>query len=311
MTSQQTEEPAEGSAVPSSNPLYRRSAYEHRGRVAPIDGILRVSAPHEWLVLLALAAMIVAAVVWSFAGRLESGVSGPCSLRPAGERHTVTATVSGVVTEVLARPGHRLASGAPLLRVTSPEVSLAAELARVRAAALGAQHPDSADAVAARAEAEALADVEASGTLVRTPFRGTLVSSAPRLGDTLMLGAPIAEIHQAADGPPQATIFLTGVDAARARPGMKVSVGWTQRSSSDSVLSDAAVTEVNAAAPVLGSPGAEFSAGATADATVIAEFAQPLADAPALGSGTDAALGCTARIVTASRRPIELLIGRR
>ena len=311
MTSQQTEEPAQQSAVPSGNPLYRRSAYEHRGRVAPIDGILRVSAPHEWLVLLALTAVIAAAVVWSFAGRLESGVSGPCSLRPAGERYTVTATVSGVVTEVLARPGHQLDSGAPLLRVTSPEVSLAAELARARAAALGAQHPDSADAVAARAEAEALADVGASGTLVRTPVSGTLVSSAPRRGDTLMLGAPVAEIHEAAAGPPQATIFLTGGDAARARPGMTVSVGWMQRLGADSVRSDAVVTEVNAAAPVLGAPSAELAAGATADATVIAEFAQPLTDTAALGSGTDAALGCTARIVTASRRPIELLIGRR
>lgn len=282
-----TDQPQEN---PEQQPLYRRQAYEQRGRIAPIDGILRVSAPHDWLVLIGLAVVVVAVIAWSFVGRLESGISAPCALQAAGERHAAVASTTGTVAEVLVEPGEQVNAGDPLARVAAPELSLAADLAQARSAALAAQHPDSAEAAVAAAEAEALAAAETAGTLVLSPASGVLVAPVLTAGTEVSPGAVVAEVLQAAAAPPTAIVELNPDQVARVRPSMAVSVAVTAAGTSDVVRADAHVN--------------------TADTHSTAEFDDPPTAFEALAMAPQGEYYCDARIVTDSRRPIELLIGR-
>ncbi|MDE0115394.1 MAG: biotin/lipoyl-binding protein [bacterium] len=269
--------------------LYRQRAYEQRGRVAPIDGLLRVSLPHEWLLLGVLAAVVIGVLVWSFVGRLESGVSGPCALHASGVRHPVAAPVAGVVVEVLAEPADEVAAGDPLARLAAPELSLASELAAARAAALEAQHPGAPETVAAAAEAEALADIDMAGTLVLSPATGLLAASELLAGASVEAGAVVAEVQHVDAGPPSVVVSL-GSESPRVRPGMKTSIALTIAGASHPVVADGFVAAVGAEAEAeLVAPPPEFAA------------------APAL---PPSAYECSARIVTGSYRPIDRLLGR-
>lgn len=309
--------------------LYRQRAYEQRGRVAPIDGVLRVSSPHEWLMLLALAATVIAVLAWSIVGRLESGVSAPCTLHAPGARHLVVAPSAGVVVEVMAEPGDEVDAGDPLARLAAPELSIAADLAVARAAALAAEHPGDAETVAAAAEAETLAELETAGTLVVSPASGQLAVSGLRVGVALEAGAAAAEVRQAGTGPPTAVVSL-GSDAALVRPGSTASVAVTVAGAADAVIADARIATVGGSQSQFALPGAlddRSAAGNAASAAMIgdagasahlgaaqaaAEFVTPPpAEFAAVAELPGSAYECTARIVTGSHRPIERLIGRR
>ncbi len=315
-------------AAPRVEQLYRRQAQEQRGRVAPIDGVLRVSAPHEWLLLLLLAAMVIAVVAWSFLGRLESSVSGPCVVQSAGARHPVAAPSAGVVVEVLAEPADRVEAGDLLARLAAPELTLASDLATARAAALVAQHPDALETVAAVAEAEALTARQTAGTAIRSPAGGRLTTSALRVGVSLEAGAVVADVRQATAGPPTVVVSL-GSDAARVRPGMEASIVLGAAGSADAVIADARITTVGAAPRasvplgVLGEAAAvEGTALGAADsnaavstirgsATAAAELLSASGDFTAAAAQSPSAYECEARIITGSHRPFDRLFGRR
>ncbi|MDE0606583.1 MAG: hypothetical protein OXH78_05445 [Acidimicrobiaceae bacterium] len=277
-------------ALDASDVLYRRRAYEQRGRAAPIDGLLRVSLPHEWLLLAVLAAMVIGVLVWSVVGRLESGVSGTCALHAAGARHPVVAPGAGVVVEVLAEPADEVAAGDPLARLAAPELSLAAELAAARAAALETQHPGAPETVAAEAEAEALASIDKAGTMVPSPATGLLATSELLAGASVEAGAVVAEVQHVAAGPPSVVVSLGG-ESPRARPGMKTSVSLTIAGTSSPVVADGFVAAV----------------GATAELKLGADPPPEFAAAAAL---PPSAYECSARIVTGSYRPIDRFLGR-
>ncbi|MDE0161337.1 MAG: hypothetical protein OXL98_06315 [Acidimicrobiaceae bacterium] len=298
-------------------PLYRSEAYQQRGRVAPIDGIVRVTAPREWLVLVLLGVVVVAVVVWSLLGRLESGVSAACVLRTAGERHGAAASAPGVVAETPVAPGERVGAGDPLVRLAAPELSLAAELAQARSAALATQHPGSVEAVAAAAEAEALRAAEAAATVVVAPVSGVMGPLVLPRGAAVAAGDTVAEVLDASAAPPTAILAVDPGEAARLRASMEVSVSVTAAGAPDAVRAGARLAATGAAAPLAGDgalAGADAGPGGSGPGAsgilVAAEFDDPPAAFEDLALQPRAAYSCDARIVTGSRRPIGLLIGR-
>lgn len=316
-------------AVPrSGQQMYRQPAYEQRGRVAPIDGVLRVSAPHEWLMLLVLAATVLAALAWSFFGRLESGVSGLCTVQTAGVRHAVAAPAAGVVVEVLAEPADHVEAGDLLARLAAPELTLAADLATARATALAAQHPGAPETAAAVAEAEALTTRQTAGTAVRSPASGLLTTSALRIGVSLEAAAEVAEVLQAIAGPPTVVVSL-GSDVARVRTGMEASIVLGVAGTADSVTAVARITAASLSqaesAPLgtlgeaavvdgtlLGAAGdnaAALTIGARGAAT--AELVSASAEFAAAAAQSPSSYECTARVITGSHRPIDRLFGSR
>ncbi len=71
--------------------LFRNEAFDRRGRSEPIDGLLRITAPHEWLFLTMLGCALFGVLLWAVFGTIERGLSGPCALTspPVGERFAV------------------------------------------------------------------------------------------------------------------------------------------------------------------------------------------------------------------------------
>ncbi len=282
-------------------PLYRQRACDQRGRSAPIDGVLQVSAPSDWIVLIGLAAVVLAVMAWSIFGRLEQGMSGTCALQAAGVKHAATAETTGVVTEVLARPGELVNVGDPLVRLAAPELSLAVELAQARSAALAAHRPASGEAAIVAAEAAALAASEATATLVLSPVSGFVGASVSVVGTPVSPGAAVAEVLAPTSGPPTAIIALSGEDAARVRPAMEVRITVTAAGESNTVRADARVSDDTTVASTDSPSDAEVAVAAHFTASSAALEALALRDGAT----------CAARIVTDSRRPVELLVGRR
>ena len=60
--------------------LFRDEAFARRGRTEPIDGLLRVTAPHEWVFLGLLGLALLGALVWAVFGTVERGLSASCEL---------------------------------------------------------------------------------------------------------------------------------------------------------------------------------------------------------------------------------------
>ncbi len=62
----------------SQRRLFRDEAFARRGRTEPIDGLLRITAPHEWVFLALLAVALIAVLAWSVFGTIERGLSASC-----------------------------------------------------------------------------------------------------------------------------------------------------------------------------------------------------------------------------------------
>lgn len=60
--------------------LFREEASARRGRAEPIDGLLRITAPHEWLFLVLLGVALLGVLAWAVLGTIERGYSADCLL---------------------------------------------------------------------------------------------------------------------------------------------------------------------------------------------------------------------------------------
>ena len=58
--------------------LFRDEAFARRGRAEPIDGLLRITAPHEWVFLALLGIALIAVLAWAVFGTIERGLSASC-----------------------------------------------------------------------------------------------------------------------------------------------------------------------------------------------------------------------------------------
>ncbi len=58
--------------------LFRAEAFSSRRRTEPIDGLLRITAPHEWIVLALLGCALIGVLGWAVFGTIERGISAPC-----------------------------------------------------------------------------------------------------------------------------------------------------------------------------------------------------------------------------------------
>ena len=105
-----------------SDRLFRREAVARKGRREPIDGLLSVTSPHEWLVLVGLVASILALLAWGFFGTSERGMSTECLMVFAGDRYSIRANIPGNVAEVLMNVGDDVEAGQPLGKLTDNQL---------------------------------------------------------------------------------------------------------------------------------------------------------------------------------------------
>lgn len=186
---------------PFLRPLFRQAALERRGQTEDLDGLLRVTAPHEWIVLSVMGVVLACVVLWGFFGSVERSVTAPCVLVEPGEYHSVRALSSGIVTEVAVEVGDKVRAGEPLYRLRLPELERQVAAANAHIAILETDREPSRAAIAfARAELAGLEAALESSRDVSSSSDGTVIWLDRVIGELADAGDEIAGVHGGAGG---------------------------------------------------------------------------------------------------------------
>ena len=225
------------------NRIFRERALARRQRQEPLDDLLKVTAPHEWLLVSGLGILVAALLAYGVAGSVERSLSYNAVLVQPGERHAVFAPVSGTVVEVLAETGDTLEPGQAIARVqTAADQRLESASLRLNELLSGydRQKNDASAEVL-----QLLLSMTNAGSGEGIGVGGDVVSltggEVMRLdlapGQPVTAGAPVALVRTPASGPREALAFVTAHDASRLDVGMEAQVRVANGNTGEGVFS--------------------------------------------------------------------------
>ena len=284
----------------SNSDLFREEALAHRGKTEPLHGLLRVTAPHEWVIVIGLAVALIAVALWAFLGRIDTAIASDCILAHPGDRHEVISTLTGNVEDILVNVGDTVHTGQPIARLSAPDLGQRLASARARVAALESQPIAPPEALAlAHADLHELESAHQTGRLILSPRSGSLTSHSLAPGQALTIGTPVARILlTAADPPLQAVAYLPPDTARRVEPGMEATIATGDPTSRPLAANVASVAQRQSSPPNwLTDFG--LSVPPTGHLVTLNLAAPP----PQLRDGDR----CAARVVLGSHPPIRLL----
>ena len=191
-----------------------------------LDRLLRVTAPHERIVLVATALLLAGLGIWVLFGSIDREITLQGVLVEPGQRYEVVATESGYLVEYLVEPGDRIEVGAAVARQSVPatEGEAGVELA-------GAE--------------QRIHDSEA----IASQMGGEVMVLRATLGDYLSTGTAVAQLREPVDRPLQAAVRASPRVARRLRPGMPALVE-VQLPGGDTHRLDGTVSAVAGPSPV-------------------------------------------------------------
>ena len=225
--------------------LFREEAFKRRGQAEPINGLLRVTAPHEWLIVGVLGLAVLGLLAWSFFGRIDRSLSTNCILATPGERFVVVADSAGTVLDVLVDTGDQVSAGQPIAQVRTADLARRTALARAHLATLEvSDKPESEALETAHAALQQLEALQVSGEPIVSPYNGEIVAHWLTNGQPLEPGNNVALVSTNSD-PGLEVLATVGPDEARqlkAAMSARVSVG--QGEGAANLVFDAAVREV-------------------------------------------------------------------
>ncbi len=212
------------------NPFLQESG--NRNKFQQLDHLLRVTAPHERMILAGIGLVMLALVAWVLFGSIIRSVTVDGILFEPGVRHELVSGEPGYLKAYLVVPGDHVEVGDPIARQSVPELDgeTAALRDRVEMLKLELQRVDGEDkgfsSLLAAAQV-ALLQMEArrsSRELIVSPVAGivTALRSAP--GQYLQAGGAVAQLRETEDQPLQAVLQVAPRMAKRIQPGMRASV---------------------------------------------------------------------------------------
>ena len=283
--------------------LFRQEAYSRRGQAEPIDGLLRVTAPHEWVILGILGLVVIGVVAWGVFGRIERSLSADCIVATPGERFPVIAEAAGTVVGVSVAVGDPVAEGQPIAHVRTPDLARRGGIARARLATLeAAENPDAGGLAAARAELRGIESLQASGEPILSPYSGEVASQALVPGRPVEAGSDVAVIRTGGGSSLEVLAVLGPADAQRVGSAMPARVIAASGDGGAGRALDAQVREIAPRSAAV--PRWLASAGLAAPANGrLVRLALTEAPTPELADGD----ACRVRIVLDRERPVQLL----
>ncbi len=196
-----------------------------------LDHLLRVTAPHERLLLAGIGLVLVGLAVWGFFGNITLGLTLDGVLIEPGDRHEVMATEPGHLVEVLVDPGARVEAGDPIARQTTPELDRETEALRERVELLQTEIQRAGGGAGVRSVLDtastALLEMEArrsARAVIVAQMGGDVMALRSAAGDYLPVGVAVAQLRAAEDGPLRAVLRVASQTAERIRSGMRASV---------------------------------------------------------------------------------------
>ena len=288
-----------------NNPFSDKALAASANRRQQLDHLLRVTAPHERIVLGAIAALLAGLGLWALLGSIERDISLDGVLIAPGTRHEVVAAEPGYLLELLVAPGERVEPGAPIARQSVPELVREEAALRDRVALLRSEIGQTGGGATAELLASAqtaLLQVEAQRAtreLVVSQVYGEVMALRAAPGQFLPAGAAVAQIREADGRPLQASLQVAARVGERLRPGMPASV-TVQLGDGSRRQMDGAVRAV-VAGPLpdwLAAPG-----GAAVESAQRVDIDLPETSDLALPEGTP----CRVRIVLGRQAPVAFL----
>lgn len=199
-----------------------------------MNGLLRVTAPHEWVILVCLAVSVLAVAAWALLGSIEQSVSAQCVLVAPGDRYTVLAENSGSVLELLAGAGDTVEAGQSIARIRAPDLNREIALARARIELLEERYASTSEVLEeARRELVELEAREASGQFIATPFAGVITALELTLGQAVQIGDVVARVRSNSGGGFEAIAIVFPESASRIAVGMQAYVLSAGRNNND------------------------------------------------------------------------------
>ncbi len=231
------------------NRLFREKALARRRRQEPLDDRLQVTAPHEWLLVAGLGVMFLALLVYGAVGSVERSLSYDAVVVFPGERHTVSAPVSGTVMEVLAEVGDTIEPGQVIARVRTAveqqRESQARRLSELLTEQAGQDDETELFMLLLALAGEGGAVGSDAAVNVVSVAGGEIMTLSLAPGTPVGAGEPVALVRAAASGTPEALALVPSDDAWRIEVGMgaRVSVTWVNREAGTYPAEVAAVSE--------------------------------------------------------------------
>lgn len=103
------------------NPFLEGAA-SSRNKRQQLDHLLRITAPHERIILAGIGVVLLALMAWALFGSIVRSVTIDGVLIEPGLRHEVVSTEPGYLVEFLVVPGDRVEAGDPIARQSVPEL---------------------------------------------------------------------------------------------------------------------------------------------------------------------------------------------
>lgn len=213
------------------NPFLQESG-SSRNKYQQLDHLLRVTAPHERMILAGIGLVMLALVVWALFGSIVRSVTVDGILFEPGVRHELVSSEPGYLEAFLVGPGDHVEAGDPIARQSVPELDgettalrdrvemLKSELRQVGGEGSGLPSLLTAAQVA-------LLQMEARRSareLIVSPVAGTVTALRSAPGEYLPAGGGVAQLRETEDQPPQAAVQVAPRMAKRIQPGMRASV---------------------------------------------------------------------------------------
>ncbi len=213
------------------NPFLDQAA-NSRNKYQQLDHLLRVTAPHERMILAGIGLVMLALVAWALFGSIVRSVTIDGVLIEPGARHELVSSEPGYLEAFLVVPGDHVEIGDPIARQSVPELDGETAALRNRIEVLkselrqGDGKGNGLSSLLAAAQV-ALLQMEArraAREMIVSPVAGkvTALRSAP--GEYLPAGGAVAQLRETKDQPLQAVLQVAPRMAKRIQPGMRASV---------------------------------------------------------------------------------------
>ena len=203
-----------------------------RNKFQQLDHLLRVTAPHERMILAGIGLVMLALVAWALFGSIVRSVTVDGILIEPGVRHEIVSTEPGYLKAFLVVPGDRVKVGDPIARQSVPELDGETAALRDRVKMLKSElrqvDGEGSDLPSLLAAAQvALLQMEARRSareLIVSPVAGEVTALRSVSGEYLPAGGVVAQLRETKDQPLQAVLQVAPRTAKRIQPGMRASI---------------------------------------------------------------------------------------
>ena len=209
------------------NSPFRKEALDNRNQRQQLDHLLKVTAPHERIIVAGIAVVLTALVAWAVFGRIPAGVTADGVLVKSGDRIDVVALESGQLLSYLIEPGDRVEAGSAIARQSLPTIERQISALRERMDLIQAQASALGTSPNLASIRESILQLQAQRTareLLVSHGAGEVMALGASPGQFLTPGTAVALIRGTDAESLKAVVRVASRVAQRIEPGMRAVV---------------------------------------------------------------------------------------